>query len=186
MSPLALLSRVRRSRAHIGRGRRHWQAPDRLWRKINLYPPFLGIGLRVYDWADDWTEVRTKLLLTPINRNTHGTAFGGSIGAMTDAFHALLLTGQLGSGYNVWDVAAQIEYVSPGAGTVYGTFRVTPEQAQEVREAAAGGEKVLRWFDIELTLRDGTVVARARRQVYVRKRPDRGRPADLESVSSGG
>ena len=26
-----------------------------------------------------------KLLLTPFNRNNHGTAFGGSIGAMSDA-----------------------------------------------------------------------------------------------------
>lgn len=171
---LSPVRRLLRSRTHVSRPRRLNMPPSRQWRIMNLYPPFLGIGLRIYDWTEDWTEVKVKLLLTPINRNTHGTAFGGSIGAMSDAFNALLLIGQLGPEYNVWDVEARVEYLSPGAGTVYGTFRVTAEEADEVRREAASGEKVLRWFETDLTLRDGTVVARARRQVYIRKkrRPD--------------
>lgn len=174
------LRRLVTSRAHVNRPRTLNLPPSRQWRLMNFYPPFLGIGLRIYDWTDDWTEVRVKLLLTPINRNTHGTAFGGSIGAMTDAFNALLLIGQLGPDYYVWDTEARVEYVSPGAGTVYATYRVSVEAAEEVRREAASGEKVLRWFETDLTLRDGTVVARARRQVYVRRKrsPDLVAPED--------
>ena len=96
MSVASMLNRVVRSRAHVGRERSLSMTPKQQWRVMNLYPPFLGIGLRIYGWTDDWTEVRVKLLLTPFNRNNHGTAFGGSIGAMSDAFNALLLIGQLG------------------------------------------------------------------------------------------
>lgn len=162
--------RLLRSRGHVSRPRTMNLPPSRQWRIMNFYPPFVGIGLRVYDWKNDWTEVKVKLLLTPFNRNTHGTAFGGSIGAMSDAFNALLLIGQLGPDYHVWDTEARVEYVSPGAGTVYGTFRVSPDDAEQIRQEAASGEKVLRWFETDLTLRDGTVVARAKRQVYIRRK----------------
>lgn len=183
MSVASMLNRVVRSRAHVGRERSLSMTPKQQWRVMNLYPPFLGIGLRIYGWTDDWTEVRVKLLLTPFNRNNHGTAFGGSIGAMSDAFNALLLIGQLGPDYLVWDTEAQVRYVSPGAGTVYATFRVTPEEAEDVRREAASGAKVLRWFDTDLTLKDGTVVAHARRQVYVRLKRGASRP-DLERAES--
>ncbi|MBD2760194.1 DUF4442 domain-containing protein [Yimella sp. cx-573] len=141
-----------------------------LRRGMNLYPPFLGMGLRVKEFSDDWTVCRVELKLTRFNRNQQGTAFGGSIGAMSDAFHALLLMHQLGSDYHVWDKAAEIEYVSPGIGTVYGRFEVSAEMAEAIRAEAAGGEKVLPWFETELKRADGTVVARVRRQLYVRKK----------------
>ena len=46
----------------------------------------------------------------------------------------------------------------------------------EVRAATAGGGKYLHWFSNEVLDADGEVVARVRKQVYVRRKPDR-RPA---------
>ena len=43
---------------------------------------------------------------------------------------------------------------------------------EQVKAAAAGGEKVLRWFDTDVLDADGELVARVRKQLYVRlKRP---------------
>ena len=39
-----------------------------------------------------------------------------------------------------------------------------------LRAAAAGGDKVLRWFENEIVADDGTVVARSRKQIYVRRK----------------
>lgn len=174
-------------------GERRRFSPNMLRRGMNLYPPFLGMGLRVKEFSDDWTVCRVELKLTRLNRNQQGTAYGGSIGAMSDAFHALLLMHQLGTDYYVWDKAAEIEYVSPGVGTVYGRFEVSAEMAEAIRAEAASGQKVLPWFETELTLRDGTVVARVRRQLYVRKKratrevtPDRPRRRDLRSSLRSG
>ena len=49
-------------------------------------------------------------------------------------------------------------------------FHVSPEKAQELRERARGGAKVLEWFETEIRDGDGDVVARVRREVYVREK----------------
>ncbi len=38
----------------------------------------------------------------------------------------------------------------------------------EVLVVAASGEKVLRWFESDVVAPDGTVVARVRKQLYIR------------------
>lgn len=152
---------------HAGRERKRMSA-RRFGVLMNFYPPLLGMGLRVKGFDDDWTRVRVELKLNRFNRNQNGTAFGGSITAMTDAFFPLLLMHQLGPEYLVWDQACEIEFRAPGTGTIYGDFRVSREVVEEVRAEAAGGGKVLRWFETDLRLGDGTVVAHARRQVYIR------------------
>lgn len=149
-------------------GERKRFSPRVLRLGLNMYPPFVGMGLRVVEISDDWTLCRVELRLTRLNRNQQGTAFGGSIGAMSDAFHALLLMHQLGTGFHVWDKAAEIEYVSPGVGTVHGRYEMPVDVVEQIRQEAASGAKVLPWFEAELTLADGTVVARVRRQLYVR------------------
>lgn len=140
---------------------------------LNLYPPLLGAGIRVLTIEPDWSSCRVALKLTRWNKNQQGTAFGGSIGAMSDAFFAMLLMGQLGPEYNVWDAQAHIDYRSPGISTVFGRFDMPASTVAQVRSAAADGAKVLRWFETDLTLGDGTVVASVRRQVYVRRKASR-------------
>ena len=44
------------------------------------------------------------------------------------------------------------------------------EVVAEIREAAAAGDPVLRWFTVDLVLADGTVVAQVRKQLYVRRK----------------
>jgi hypothetical protein len=41
---------------------------------------------------------------------------------------------------------------------------------QELRAAAAGGDKVLRWFDTPVRDASGDVVALVRKQLYVRRK----------------
>lgn len=77
---------------------------------MNLYPPFLGAGIRVRHIAGDFREVRVRMGLNRLNRNYVGTQFGGSLYAMTDPFFMLMLMENLGRDYVVWDKAANIEF----------------------------------------------------------------------------
>ena len=43
----------------------------------------------------------------------------------------------------------------------------------ELRAATANGDKVLRWFDADVLDEQGDVVARTRKQLYVRRKPGR-------------
>ncbi|HEV2539082.1 MAG TPA: DUF4442 domain-containing protein [Frateuria sp.] len=145
--------------------------PATFRRLLNLWPPFLFNSIRVQHLAQDWSEARVVLRLRPWNRNYVRTQFGGNLFAMTDPFWMLLAMHRLGSDYYVWDKAGAIDFVAPGREDVYASFHLTEAMADELRAAAAGGEKVLRWFETEVATASGEVVARVRKQLYVRLKP---------------
>lgn len=140
-------------------------------RLLNLWPPFLFNSIRVLHLAEDWTEARVVLRLRPWNRNYVRSQFGGNLFSMTDPFWMLLAMHRLGGDYYVWDKAGAIDFVTPGREDVYASFHLTDAMADELRAAAAGGDKVLRWFETEVATASGEVVARVRKQLYVRLKP---------------
>jgi hypothetical protein len=71
----------------------------------------------------------------------------------------------------VWDKAGSIDFVAPGREDVYAHFHLDDATLDELRQAAASGEKVLRWFENDITTASGEVVARVRKQLYVRLKP---------------
>ena len=135
---------------------------------MNLWPPFLFSGIHVTHLGQDWRSARVALRLRAWNRNYVGTQFGGSLFAMTDPYWMLLVLHALPRDYIVWDKAAGIEFVKPGRGTVHAEFHLDDATIDEIKAAAAGGEKVLRWFDTDVIDDDGEVVARVRKQLYIR------------------
>jgi acyl-coenzyme A thioesterase PaaI-like protein len=146
--------------------------PGLLRRGINLWPPFLGAGIRVRSFASDFREAVVELKLGRLNRNAVGTQFGGSLYAMADPFYALMLMHNLGDRYLVWDKSGAIEYVAPGKGTVYARFVLTQQRIDEIAAQAAAGERVLPEFQVEIRHKDDdSLVAAVRKTLYVRLKP---------------
>ncbi len=139
-------------------------------RFINWYPPFLFSGIRVIDYADDFSRFRTRLKLTWYNRNLIGTAFGGSLYSMCDPFFMFIILIQLGEEYIVWDKHANIEFVKSGKGTVYAEFQLSSEEIAEIKTAVDRDGKGV--FDFICEVRDGdaNTVAKVRKGVYVRRK----------------
>ncbi|MFN3902737.1 DUF4442 domain-containing protein [Rehaibacterium terrae] len=137
---------------------------------MNWWPPFLFSGIRVEALAEDFSYARVALHMRWYNRNYVGTHFGGSLFAMTDPFWMLLAINALGRDHVVWDAAGEITFVKPGRDTVRAEFRLPPATLDELRAAAADGGKVLRWFETEVTDSAGEIVARVRKQLYVRRK----------------
>jgi acyl-coenzyme A thioesterase PaaI-like protein len=138
---------------------------------MNLWPPFAFNSIRVQSLSADYTEARVVLRLRPWNRNYVRSQFGGNLFAMTDPFWMLLVMHQLGNDYYVWDKAGAIDFVAPGREHVYAHFKLEPAIVEELRTAAAGGGKVLRWFETEVKTASGGLVAVVRKQIYVRLKP---------------
>jgi acyl-coenzyme A thioesterase PaaI-like protein len=144
---------------------------------MKWWPPFLGAGIRVKSLSDDFREAVVELKLGRLNRNAVGTHFGGSLYAMTDPFFAIMLMHNLGGDYLVWDKAGSIEYVAPGRGMVRARFALTEQRVAEIRAQAAGGEKVLPEFQVEVRHAESdALVALVRKTLYVRLKPSH-RPA---------
>ena len=148
-------------------------SPRSLRRILNLWPPFLFAGIHVAEISPDWRRVRVELRMRPWNRNYVGTHFGGSLFAMTDPFRMIPVLRCLGPDYIVWDKAGEIEFVKPGKGTVHALFELDDAVLDELRAATAGGDKVLRWFENTVTDAEGEIVARVRKQLYVRRKAGR-------------
>ena len=146
--------------------------PGTLRHIFNVWPPFLLSGIHVTEMADDWTFARVELRMRPWNRNYVGTHFGGSLFAMTDPFWMILAKERLGPDYYVWDKAAEIEFVKPGKGTLHAEFRLDGHVLDEIRAEAADGQKYLRWMPADVFNAQNEVVARVRKQIYVRLKPE--------------
>jgi hypothetical protein len=144
---------------------------SRRWliRMLNLYPPYVGAGVRVKASPDLRTfEVRMRLRWW--NRNYVGTHFWGSLYTMCDPFFMLILMEALGRGYVVWDKTATIRFLRPGRGTVKATFHIPQEKVDEIRSAADAGGKVEPVFTVEVMDGEGKVVAEVEKLLYVRRK----------------
>jgi acyl-coenzyme A thioesterase PaaI-like protein len=139
-----------------------------LRRGMGWWPPFLGAGIRVRSFADDFREAVVELKLGRFNRNYVGTHFGGSLYAMTDPFFMVMLLHNLGGDYLVWDKSGSIEYVAPGRGTVSAHFRLSEDRISQIKAQAAGGEKIFPEFEVDVTDESGATVAKVRKVLYVR------------------
>jgi len=142
-----------------------------LLRLMNLYPPFLGAGVRVRPGADlSSFDVRMKLAFW--NRNYVGTQFGGSLYSMCDPFYMLILLEALGPGYLVWDKAATIRFRRPGRGAVRAHFEIPPERIAEIRAAADRDGKVEPVLVARILDEQGELVAEVEKVLSVRRREE--------------
>ena len=146
-------------------------------RGINLWPPFLGAGVRVTRVAGDYREIDVTLKLGLLNRNYFGTQFGGSMFAMTDPFFALMMLRNLGPEYVVWDRAGAIRYLKPGRGDVYARFRLAAAAVARARAATTRGRKHEPTFTVAIVDGDGATIAEVDKTLYVRRRPETPKPA---------
>jgi Domain of unknown function (DUF4442) len=137
---------------------------------MNVWPPFLGAGIRVKRLRPDWKEIDVEMKLHRWNANYVGTHYGGSLYSMTDPFYMLMLIENLGRDYIVWDKAANIRFRKPGKGLVSAQFRLTDQQIQEIREALTMEEKIDRTFQVEVKDESGAVVAEVQKQLHVRRK----------------
>ncbi len=137
---------------------------------MNLWPPFLGAGIRVKRLRSDWREIEVEMKLRRWNANFVGTHYGGSLYSMTDPFLMLMLINCLGRDYIVWDKAASIRFRRPGKGTVRAAFQISDRELDEIRQALLTEAKVERTFVVEVKDGAGEVIAQVEKLLYVRKK----------------
>ena len=140
-----------------------------LIRLLNLYPPYLGAGVRVRA-SNDLRTFEVTMKLRWWNRNYVGTHFGGSLYTMCDPFFMLILYEALGRGYVVWDKAATVRFRRRGTGTVRATFHIPGERIDESRAAADADGKVEPVFLAEVRDERGHLVAEVEKLLYVRRK----------------
>jgi hypothetical protein len=149
---------------------RNFDVPPGLCRRgLNLWPPLRGAGIRVTHVSRDYREIDVTLKLGLLNRNHLGTQFGGSLYAMTDPFHALMMFRNLGRDYVVWDKTGAIRYVKPGRGRVFARFRLGEDAVRAARDATAAGTEYEPAFSVDVVDAQGSVVAVVEKTLHIRR-----------------
>lgn len=144
-----------------------------LLRLVNLWPPYLGAGIRVTRISDDLRTFEVRMKLRFSNRNYVGTHFGGSLYSMCDPFFMLILINNLGRDYEVWDKSATIRFRRPGRTAVHATFHVPAEEIEAIRREADEHGKTEPRFTVEVKDDQGEVVAQVEKLLHVRKKERR-------------
>ena len=137
---------------------------------MNCWPPFWGMRIHILRISPDWREVSVRMKLSLRNQNYVGSHFGGGLFSMTDPFYMLMLMNVLGGEYVVWDKAANIQFVSPGRGTVFAHFKLTDERLAEIREKTVSGEKFEPTYRINVVDADDNIVAIVDKTIYIRRK----------------
>ncbi|WP_010299248.1 DUF4442 domain-containing protein [Candidatus Odyssella thessalonicensis] len=137
---------------------------------LNLWPPYLGAGIRVKSAGGDPYTVIVEMKLRWWNRNYVKTHFGGSLYAMTDPFFMMILMENLGNDYIIWDKAARIQFKKPGKGTVKACFHIPPAEIERIRQLAETNYKVEPEFRTNIVDEEGNIIAQVHKLLYVRKK----------------
>lgn len=145
--------------------------PKFLQRFMRFWPPYLGAGIKPVYIAPDASRSVVTHKPNLFTRNLVGTAFGGTMLAMTDPFFMFAGVYGLGKEYLVWDAGAEAKFLKPGRGKLTADMQVSDETWELIRARTSKGEKYLHWFDVDITDEQDEVVAKIRRQVYFRKKP---------------
>lgn len=137
---------------------------------MNLWPPFLGAGIRVRRLDPDWKAIDVEMNLHRWNANYVGTHYGGSLYSMTDPFFMLMLIETLGQEYIVWDKAATIRFIRPGKGKVSASFRLPDNQIEEIKQVLQTENKIERIFTVEVRDESAIVIAEVEKLLHIRRK----------------
>ena len=137
---------------------------------LNIYPPYLGTGIKVKQISSDYREAFVQMKMKWYNRNYLKTHFGGSLYAMTDPFFMLMLIQILGKKYVVWDKSANIDFLKPGISTVTAKFLIANDHLQIIYKNTNKGQKYFHTFEVKIEDETSEIVALVTKVLYIRKK----------------
>ena len=137
---------------------------------MNLYPPYLGAGVKVTHIGEGYRELHVTMKLSWYNKNIVGTHFGGSLYSMVDPHFMLMLMQILGDHYIVWDQAASIDFIKASKKPLIAKFVISDEQLADILSNTQNQQKYLPKFLVDITELDGTLVAQVSKTLYIRQK----------------
>ncbi len=144
-------------------------------KRIEWYPPFRMMGVKVIALEEHWNQVRLRLPLTVFSRNLGDTMFGGYQAAIADPIAAIACAKQF-PGYSVWTRSLSLEFEHPGDTDLELRFVFDPRVKERIRHDLQRRQRSTPEFEYGLYRRDGVRCTRVVCRVAIRPRGYR-RPA---------
>ena len=138
-------------------------------RKLEWYPPFWMMRIRVLELRDNWRTVRILLPLNSVSRNPGGVMFGGFQASLADPVAALACA-RIFPGHSVWTRGMSIDFDRGGGTDLELRFEISASQEADIRAELASRGRATPTFEYGYHLTDGTRCTRIRNTVAIRPR----------------
>ena len=149
-------------------------------RRLEWYPPFRTMRVRVLELAPDWRHARLLLPLAA-NRNPGGGMFGGAMACLADPI-AALSSNRVFPGHQVWTRDLRLDFRREGRTDLELRFRFDPALEQRVRNELAERGRATPEFEYGFFDTRGRVCAQVLCRVAIR--PGDYRPASVPHRSN--
>ncbi|MGA0808332.1 MAG: DUF4442 domain-containing protein [Burkholderiaceae bacterium] len=146
-----------------------WRARLLHW-GFNVFPAFRGTGGRLISVSPDFLTITARLRYNWRTKNIMGSVYGGSLFAVTDGPHPIMLMAALGPESVVLDKAASIRYRKPAYEDLTVQFHFSPEEILEIEHRLQRENELEYQVSMDLTGMDGSVFATVDRTLYVTTR----------------
>lgn len=136
-------------------------------RRLEFYPPFFKMHVRVLKVHDNWRHVRIKLPLTATSRNLSGDMFGGWQAALADPIAALSCV-RVFPGYSVWTRTMNLDFRRNGRTDLELRFDMDPVQETAIRAELFAKGRATPVFEYGYYLTDGSLCTLVHNTVAIR------------------
>ena len=136
-------------------------------KRIEWYPPFFMMRVKVLELQDDWSRVIIKLPLNAFSKNMGDAMFGGYIASLADPIAALACARRF-PGCAVWTRAMHIDFVKPGSTDLELRFEFDDALNQEIVKQLEESGRSTPTFHYAFYRTDGIVCANVTNTVAIR------------------
>ncbi len=150
-------------------------------RRLERYPPYRAMGVKVLELSDDWRHARLLLPLNGFNRNPAGGMFGGAIASLADPVAALSCN-KVFPGHQVWTRAMTIDFRREGRSDLELRFDFDAAQEQQLALELARKGRATPTFEYGFYNLDGCLCVKVVNTVAIR--PANYQPAKTVQVES--
>ena len=136
-------------------------------RRLELYPPFWVMRVRVLELAEDWGRVRLRLPLNRVSANAAGNMFGGFQASLADPVPALACLKRF-PGYRVATKHLAVDFQRVGNSDLVLQFEFDADLDQQIRQELAEHGRATPRFEMCFLRADGKVCTRISNTVAIR------------------
>ena len=136
-------------------------------RRLEWYPPFLFMGVKVIEMQDDWSFVRIRLPLNARSKNMGDSMFGGYQASLADPIAALACVKRFPD-YSIWTRAMTIDFVREGNSDLELRFEFDEKLYQEIKGELQQKGRSTPMFEYALYRDDGKICSKIKNTVAIR------------------
>ena len=136
-------------------------------RRLEWYPPFFFMGVKVIEMQDDWSRVRIRLPLNARSKNMGDSMFGGYQASLADPIAALACAKRFPD-YSVWTRAMTIDFMREGNSDLELRFEFDENLYQGIKDELQQKGRSTPVFEYALFRADGEISSKIKNTVAIR------------------